>query len=163
MNAANRRTRSGRALARRLCLVAAIVAVAAGAPMAHALPRVTRYVQVSASPANLDLGNVPHPGTYDSAAKLKVHVVANCVHGGIAASVTALARTGGGGSIGPERIFVKVPATGNYVAMKNPVPLTGPMNPGVFDVILKFRVKTELQDPVGTYTGTMTITYAPAP
>ena len=144
-----------------LCGLVAVAAAAVLAGTAHAIPKVERYVSVTVTPATLDLGSVPQPGTYDSASELKVHVTANCVHGGVMASVTALARTGGG-SIGPERIFLKLPA-GNYVPMTNPVAVTGPMNPGVFDVILKFRVETTLEDVPGEYTGTLTITCAGAP
>jgi len=144
-------------------LVVAAAVLALWAETAHAIPKVERYVSVSVTPATLDLGSVPQPGTYDSASELKVHVTANCVHGGVVASVTALERAGGGGSIGPERVFVKLPATDNYVAMTNPVAVTGPMNPGVFDVILKFRVETTWADDPGEYTGTLTITCAGAP
>jgi len=145
-----------------LCGLVAVAVAAALAGPAHALPRVERYVNVTVTPATLDLGSVPQPGTYDSASELKVHVTANCVHGGVVASVTALERAGGG-TIGPERVFVKLPATDNYVAMTNPVAVTGPMNPGVFDVVLKFRVETTWADDPGEYTGTLTITCAGAP
>ena len=145
-----------------LCGLVAVAAAAVLAGTAHAIPKVERYVNVSVTPATLDLGSVPQPGTYDSPSELKVHVTANCVHGGVVASVTALERAGGG-SIGPERIFVKLPATGNYVAMTNPVAVTGPMNPGVFDVVLMFRLETTLADVAGEYAGTLTITWSAAP
>ena len=158
--------RSGRSCPRvaRLALAttAVLAALAALPQQASALPRVQPYVQLSVTPQSLDLGTVPQPGTFDSPSELKVHVAANCVHGGIAASVTALQRTGGG-SIGPERVFMKLPATGNYVPMTHPVAVTGPMTPGVFDVILKFRVETALADIPGEYAGTLTITLVPQP
>ena len=128
-----------------------------------AAPIIQRYVNASVTPDKLDLGSVPQPGTYNSPSELKVHVTANCVHVGVVASMTALERAGGGGSIGRERVFVKLPTTGNYVPMTGPVAVTGPMNPGVVDVILKFRVKTALADPPGDYAGTITITCALAP
>jgi len=146
-----------------LVAVSAVAALALCAGTAHAIPKVERYISVTVTPATLDLGSVPQPGLYDSASELKVHVTANCVHGGIAASVTALERAGGGGSIGPERVFVRLPATGVYVPMTNPVVVTGPMNPGVFDVVLMFRVETTWADNAGEYTGTLTITCAGAP
>ena len=153
----------GRSFLVACCLLAtlATLAVMLCGP-AQALPRVERYVSATVSPAALDLGSVPQPGSYDSPSELKVHVTANCIHGGVVASVTPLTRTGGG-SIAPERVFVKLPATGNYVPMTNPVAVTGPMNPGVFDVILKFRLETTLADVAGEYAGTITITCSAAP
>ncbi|MGB2975718.1 MAG: hypothetical protein WBD18_06745 [Phycisphaerae bacterium] len=145
-----------------LVAVAVAAVLALWAETAHAIPKVERYVNVSVTPATLDLGSVPQPGTYDSPSELKAHVTANCTHGGVVASMTALTRAGGG-TIGLERIFLKLPATGNYVAMTNPVAVTGPMNPGVFDVVLKFRVETTLEEIPGEYTGTLTITCAGAP
>jgi hypothetical protein len=138
----------------------AVLAVAA--MDVHAAPIIQRYVNFSVTPNILDLGSVPQPGTYDSPSELKVHVTANCVHIGVVASATALTRAGGG-SIGPERIFVKLPATGKYMPMTGPVAVTGPMNPGVVDVILKFRVQTTLADVAGEYAGIITITCATAP
>jgi len=145
-----------------LCGLIAVAVAAALAGPAEALPKVERYVSVTVTPATLDLGSVPQPGTYDSASELKAHVTANCVHGGVVASMTALTRAGGG-TIGLERIFLKLPATGVYVPMTAPVVVTGPMNPGVFDVVIKFRVETLLADVPGEYTGTLTITCAGAP
>ena len=129
---------------------------------AHALPVVQRYVNFSVAPNNLDLGSVTHPGAYDSPAELKVHVTANCAHAGVVASATPLTRAGGG-SIGTDRVFIRLPGTGNYVPMIAPVVVTGPMNPGIFDVILKFRVQTTLADDPGDYVGTITITCSAAP
>jgi len=146
-----------------LCGLIAVAAAAVLAGPAHAIPKVERYVSVTVTPATLDLGSVPQPGLYDSPSELKAHVTANCVHGGVVASMTALERAGGGGSIGPERIFLKLPATGVYVAMTDPVAVTGPMNPGVFDVVLMFRLQTTLADPAGEYAGTLTITCSAAP
>jgi hypothetical protein len=140
-------------------LAALLLALAADA---WAGPVIQRYVNFSVSPSTLDLGSVPGPGNYDSPAALTVHVTANCVHGGIVASVTAL-QMAGGGTIGPERVFVRLPATGVYVPMTAAVAVTPTMNPGVFDVVLKFRLETTMADAAGDYTGTMTITLAPLP
>ena len=148
-------------LARSVLVAAAVVTFLAAQP-ACALPRIERYLSVTVTPSELDLGTVPQPGVYDSPSELKVHVTANCTHGGVVASVTPLVRAGGG-TLDPERVSVKLPGTGNYVPMTNPVPVTGPMDPGVFDVILKFRLTTDFQVLAGTYTGTITITCAGAP
>ena len=120
-------------------------------------PVIEQYLCITVTPHELDLGSVPHPGLYDSPAILTLHVAADCEHGGIMVSATPLERAEGG-SIPPERIFVRIPATGGYVSMYAPVAITGPMAPGVFDVELKFRVETVLQNPAGMYTGTFTFT-----
>ena len=146
---------------RGLCvLVAATAILAAATQKAQALPRIVRYVEISVTPTELDLGNVPQPGLYDSPAELTVHVAANCDHGGVVASATPLQRSGGG-EIPLEHFFVKIPASGLFVPMTAPVLITGPMGPGVFDVLLKFRLETLLQDPAGEYTGTITFTIGP--
>ena len=149
---------------RRLCAILAAAATlgALVATDAYARPNIERYVNFSVSPASLDLGSVTQPGIYDSPSELTVHVMANCVHGGVVASVTPLVLAGGG-SIDPQRVFVKLSPSGNYVPMTNPIPVTGPMNPGAFDVILKFWVQTTLADVPGQYTGTLTITCSAAP
>ncbi|MEI7836445.1 MAG: hypothetical protein WCK05_08530 [Planctomycetota bacterium] len=140
----------------------AAMAVLALAPAdAHAAPVIQKYINMSVSPTTLDLGSVPAPGAYDSPSELKVHVTANCVHGGVVASVTPLTRAEGG-AIDGNRIFIKLPGM-NYRPMTSAVPVTGPMNPGVFDIILKFRVDTTLADAPGDYTGTITITLVTAP
>jgi len=120
-------------------------------------PIIEQYLCISVTPQELNLGSVPHPGLYDSPAILTVHVAADCAHGGIVASATPLERAEGG-TIPPERIFVRIPATGQYAPMDAPVAITGPMVPGVFDVELKFRVETVLQNPPGTYRGTFIFT-----
>lgn len=145
------------------CLLATLTALAVLlCGPAQALPRIEKIVTVTATPAALNLGTTAGVGQYDSAAELKVHVAANCLHGGIIASVTPLTRSAGS-VIGPERVFVRLPLTGAYVPMTHPLDLTGPMNPGVFDVILKFRVETTWGDDPGQYAGTMTITCSVAP
>jgi len=139
-----------------------MIALMAAAQVAQAAPVVQPYVNVSVTPASLDLGTVPQPGTYDSPAELKVHVTANCIHGGVMVSLAPLARAEGG-SIAPARVFLKLPATGTYIPMSAAVAVTGPMGPGIFDVVLKFRVETTIADIAGEYTGTLTITCTAAP
>jgi hypothetical protein len=139
-----------------------MIALMAAAQVAQAAPVVQPYVSVNATPASLDLGTVPQPGTYDSPAELKVHVTANCIHGGVVVSLTPLVRAEGG-SIGPAQVFLRLPATGTYIPMSAAVAVTGPTGPGIFDVVLKFRVVTTLADAAGEYAGTLTITCSAAP
>ena len=121
-------------------------------------PRIEPYISISVTPQQLDLGAVPQPGLYDSPATLTLQVEANYPHGGVVLHATPLvcpkARP-----ILPDRIFVRIPKTGEYVPMKGPVEITGPMSPGSFGFELKFRVNTELQDRPGTYTGTLVFTF----
>ena len=63
----------------------------------------------------------------------------------------------------PERILVRAPETGEYVPMRDPVNITGPMGPGVFDLALNFRVVTDLDYAPGKYTGTFIFTCAADP
>ena len=145
-----------------ILLAAAMIALLATAPTAQAAPVVQPYISVSATPASLDLGTVPQPGTYDSPAELKVHVTANCIHGGVMVAVTPLVRAEGG-SIGPAQVFLRLPSTGTYISMSSAVAVTGPAGPGIFDFVLKFRVVTTLADAAGEYAGTLTITCSAAP
>ena len=136
------------------------LSLAAASKKGSARPqRIEPYVRVHVTPRKLKLGSVPQPGIYDSRAKLKVHIKANCPHGPVMASATPL-ETREGASIPPERIFVRIPETGEYVPMGEPVAITGPdpMGPGAYHIDLRFRIKTVLQDPPGKYTGTFTFT-----
>jgi len=124
----------------------------------HPLPGIERYISVSITPKEIDLGAVPQPGLYDSPAILTLHVEANCPHGGVVVHATPLvcpkARP-----ILPDRILVRVPETGEYVPMRDPVNITGPMGPGVFDLALNFRVVTDLDNTPGKYTGMFVFTF----
>ena len=161
MNPAKRGTRPGRAVARRLCLAAAVVALGAASPIARARPRIVPYVHVSVTPENLDLGSVAQPAVFHSPATLTVHVAANTAHRGVVVSMAAPLSGPEGATIPLERIWVKIPVTGEFVALTEPVALTGPMNPGIVDLLIKFRVETLLENPPGKYTGTITFTVGP--
>lgn len=158
MNAADRLKP---ALARRLFPAVLIVALLGGLTQSvQARPRIQPYVSLTLSADTLDLGNVAQPGVFDSPAILTVHIAANCSHGGIVISTTPLAGPGGA-EIPLARFSVKLPATGQFVPMIHPVVLTGPMNPGVVDVPVMFRVETQMQTSPGKYTGTITFTVGP--
>ena len=152
----------GRGFRAGCALIVAAAVLTATVEKANALPRVRPYISVTATPSPFDLGSVSEPGVFDSPSELKVHVAANCNQGGVVISATPLARPGGG-EIPLQRFFVKVPATGQFVAMTAPVIVAGPTGPAIFDVVLKFRVETVLPDIPGEYAGTITITCAAAP
>ena len=133
-----------------LCVVAsAMVALAGGPPLL-----VEPYIRVSVLTPHVDLGNPGPLGTYDSAATMVVRVESNCPHGGLVAQLQSLARDGGG-LFPPAKVFIRRPQTGEYVPMDGPVNLTGPMGPGRFDLELKFRLNTDLNNPAGTYNGSI--------
>jgi len=134
-------------------LAGALAALLVGPPTpSQALPHLERYVELTASPIPLDLGAVGRPGTYDSTAVMSLHLAANCAHGGVVISTTGC-QLDPDHVIPPERIFVKVPATGDYVALTHPVHVTPPAGPGIHDFQLSFRVQTEPTDRAGLYRG----------
>lgn len=118
------------------------------------------FVNVSTTPDRLDLGTASiFADSFDVPAALTVKVEANCMHGPIMISVTKLKRRQGG-SILPERIFVKTPATSGFVAMSRPVAISKPTT-GPHKIVLDLRVQTRFFDPAGEYTGTLTLTIMP--
>jgi hypothetical protein len=138
-------------------LLATAVLLIVALEMSQALPRVRRYIELTATPTALDLGQVPKPGTYDSPAVLSLHLAANCNHGNVVISATQF-ESAEGGVIPPSRILVKLPDTGQFVPMNYPIPVAPPAGPGVCDFQLSFRVATLQTDPAGTYTGTFQLT-----
>ena len=118
------------------------------------------FVNVSATPDELDLGTASlFADSYDVPAALTVKVDSNCLHGPIMISTTKLKRRQGG-SISPDRIFVKSPATEGFVTMARPVAISKP-TVGSHKIVLDFRVKAQFLDPAGEYTGTLMLTIMP--
>ena len=118
------------------------------------------FVNVSATPDELDLGTASlFADSYDVPAALTVKVEANCLHGPIMISMTKLKRRQGG-SISPERLFVKTPATNGFVPMARPVAISKPTI-GSHEIVLDFRVDAQFLDPAGEYTGTLMLTIMP--
>ncbi len=118
------------------------------------------FISVSFAPDIIDLGTLPFPlGTYDSPAALTVKVESNCIHGPIMASITGLKHYTGG-SITPDRIFIKSQTTGGFVSMVKPVAISE-TTMGSHDILLNFRVENKYQDMAGRYTGTITLTIMP--
>ena len=118
------------------------------------------FVNVSTTPDILDLGTSPvFTDSYDVLGALTVNVDSNCFHGPITISTTKLKRRQGG-SISPNRIFVKTPATGGFVAMARPVAISKSTE-GSHKIVLDLRVDTKFLDPAGEYTGTVTLTVMP--
>jgi hypothetical protein len=81
------------------------------------------------------------------------------MYGSIVASISPLKRNGGG-TISPEKIFVRGPETNGYVAMKKPVLISKPAA-GSSKIDLNFKVDTESKDPAGRYEGVLVFTIAP--
>ena len=118
------------------------------------------FVNVSTTPDKLDLGTVSlFTDTYDVPAALTVNVDTNCMLGPIMISATKLKHKQGG-SISPERIFVKTSVTDGFVAMARPVAISKPTI-GSHKIVLDLRVETEFLYPAGEYTGTLMLTIMP--
>jgi len=118
------------------------------------------FVKVSTTPDILDLGTSPvFTDSHDVPGALTVNVDSNCFHGPITISTTKLKRRQGG-SISPNRIFVKTPATGGFVAMARPVVISKSTE-GSHKIVLDLRVDTKFLDSAGEYTGIVTLTVMP--
>jgi hypothetical protein len=118
------------------------------------------FINISTTPEKIDLGTATFvTNTYDVPAALTVKVNANCMHGPIMISATKLKRREGG-SISPERIFVKSPATGGFVSMSRPVAISETAT-GSQKIVVDLRVETEQLYPAGEYTGTLILTMMP--
>ncbi len=118
------------------------------------------FVNVSTTPDKIDLGTVPlFTDAFEVPEALTINVESNCLHGPIMISTTKLKRRQGG-SISPERIFVKSPATDGFVTMARPVAISKP-TVGSHKIVLDFRVKAQFLDPAGEYTGKLMLTIMP--
>ncbi|MBN1804324.1 MAG: hypothetical protein JW837_03655 [Sedimentisphaerales bacterium] len=118
------------------------------------------FVNVYTTPDKIDLGTVPLFGdAFEVPEALTVNVESNCLHGPIMISTTKLKRPQGG-SISPDNIFVRTPATGGYVAMAKPVAISKPTT-GSHKVVLDLRVQAQFLYPAGEYSGTLTLTIMP--
>jgi len=118
------------------------------------------FVNVSTTPDILDLGTASvFTDSYDVPGAITVNVDSNCFHGPIMISTTKLRRRQGG-SISPNRIFVKTPATRGFIPMARPVAISKSTE-GPHEIVLDLRVDTKFLDPAGEYTGTVTITIMP--
>ena len=119
-------------------------------------------VHLTVKPAVLDLGTVAHAGVYNSPAELKVHLSANVEQVSVLASATALTAASGG-SISPERFYVRLPESGEFVPLNNAVRVFGPTGPHAAHFTLKFCTVTTGADVPGDYAGTLVLTCALPP
>jgi hypothetical protein len=118
------------------------------------------FINISTTPEKIDLGTATFfTNTYDVPAALTGKVDANCMHGPIMISATKLKRREGG-SISPDRIFVKSKETGGFVAMSRPVAISG-TTVGSQKIVVDLRVETESLYPAGEYNGTLILTMMP--
>lgn len=118
------------------------------------------FLEISVSPEELNF-LAEGPGEHDADSDLVVHVASNYPHGGIVVEMSELQYVDGnnGAALPPERVAVRGPVTEDeYVPLAQPVNVTGPMEPGLWDVTLEFQATTEWPDPAGLYSGTLTIT-----
>ena len=142
----------------------AAVAVAAAAPPAAGEPHVQPFMHIEVQ-AEHDWGTMlGFDGFHDAPDKLEVLLAANFHHGGVVASITDLEHEDGSSAkIGKERIYTRKLHQGAFAPMAQPVQITGPMDPGVHNLPLEFRVERDVSYAPGTYTGTLTLTITGAP
>lgn len=118
------------------------------------------FVNVSTTPDKIDLGTISmFTDALEVPKALTINVESNCLHGPIMISATKLKRPEGG-SISPENIFVRTPATRGYVAMARPVTISEPTK-GSHKIVLDLRVQAQFLHPAGEYSGTLTLTIMP--
>ncbi|UCC96734.1 MAG: hypothetical protein JSW66_12920 [Phycisphaerales bacterium] len=117
------------------------------------------FINVTTTPDRLDLGTAPFMGPHEVKAALTVEVDANCVHGPIYLSTTPLSRRNGG-SIEPERVFVRTEATNGFVAIKRPVAISQTAK-GSHKIVLDVRVDTPDGAPAGEYSGVFSLMIVP--
>lgn len=118
------------------------------------------FVNVYTTPDAIDLGTVPLlTEAFEVPEALTVNVESNCLHGPILISATKLKRRKGG-SISPDNIFVRTPATDGYVAIASPVRISEPTM-GSHKIVLDLRVQAHFLHPAGEYSGTLTLTIMP--
>ena len=98
------------------------------------------FVHVAPSTYSLDLGRAAASGYHTVNKALKLRVESNCLHGPIKVSSTEFRRKLGG-SIPPDRIFVRSSATWGFVPMNKPVAVSRP-HKGSHDIVLDMQVET---------------------
>lgn len=151
---------SGRKLLRTVLGLGLLVGLTSST--AQAGLQIQKYVGVTVSVSEFDMGELTGSADYVVPNALTVHVSANCIHAGLTLTASALEEPSGA-KIEPSRILVKRQGAVQYVPLGSPVNLTGVMAPGIVDVILNFRVQSPGMDCPGTYTGTFILTSAPLP
>lgn len=118
------------------------------------------FVRVSATPEKFDLGTVLFVDE-ELPEVLKVKVESNCLHGPVVASVTPF-KNRYGGTILPECVSIQTPTTGDFIPMIKPVVISEPAI-GNHDILVKFKVQVDFNNPAGKYSGTIVFTVMPPP
>jgi len=117
------------------------------------------YVRVSTVGDNFNLGTFSFWDDGTSPSVLTVKVESNCLHGPIVASISTLKRIGGN-IITPDRILVKTSTTNGYVSMAQPVAISQTTE-GSHEIKMNFKVKTNIKDFAGRYSGALAFTIMP--
>jgi hypothetical protein len=117
------------------------------------------FVRISTVEESFKLGTFSFWEDGTSSSVLTVKVESNCLHGPIVASITSLKRAGCV-SITPDRIMVKTETTGVYVSMAKPVAISETTE-GSHDIKMNFKIKTDMKDRAGRYSGVLAFTIMP--
>jgi hypothetical protein len=117
------------------------------------------FVRISTNTESFKLGTFSFWEDGTSSSVLTVKVESNCMHGPVVASISPLKRPGSI-SITPDRVMVKTPTTGGYVSMAKPVAISETTE-GSHDINMTFKIKTDIKDPAGRYSGMLAFTVMP--
>jgi hypothetical protein len=127
--------------------------------MAEIVQAQTPFVRISTVGNSFNLGTFSFWDDGTSPSVLTVKVESNCLHGPVVASISTLKRIGGS-IITPDRILVKTSATNGYVSMAQPVAVSQTTE-GPHEIKMNFKVKTNIKDFAGRYSGTLAFTIMP--
>ncbi|MEX1017788.1 MAG: hypothetical protein WDZ31_13685, partial [Phycisphaeraceae bacterium] len=129
------------AIARLSLLALGLLLSLALARPAGAEPVVEEYLHIEVD-SSYDLGSViPNSGgLHEPDEKLEVLVAANFAHGGLTISLTDLEHEASESTISRSRVSVRDFQTGTFLPLNQPRNVTGPANPGMFQLELEFRV-----------------------
>jgi len=117
------------------------------------------FVRISTTAESFKLGTFSFWEDGTSSSVLTVKVESNCLHGPVVASITSLKRAGSV-SITPDRVMVKTETTGGYVSMAKPVAISETTE-GSHDIKMNFKIKTDITDHAGRYSGILAFTVMP--
>lgn len=117
------------------------------------------FVRISTVGNSFNLGTFSFWDDGTSQSVLTVKVESNCLHGPVVASISPLKRIGGN-TITPDRILVKTSTTCGYVSMAQPVAISQATE-GPHEIKMNFKVKTNIKDFAGRYSGTLAFTIMP--
>lgn len=128
-------------------------------------------IRIELSTSTLDFQQAGRPGLLAPQQQVELRVTSLSVPWSVAAKATPLAKQGGIGQIGPERVFVRTSATQVHPdvgAGPGFVPLNGPVivaagSVPIYSTPLELRLLTLWEDTPGIYSGDIQFTAVASP